>query len=100
VGETFEDVVLEAGFLRRLCMRVNVLLFGPLSRVVSSDRVYVEVAGETTTAGEVLQALASQAAFPGGLGGYHLAVNHAFATIDTPIGERDEVALIGMVSGG
>lgn len=81
-------------------MRVNVLLFGPLTRSASSDRVCVEVPGETTTAAEVLQALESQTSFPGGLSGYRLAVNHAFANGDTPITECDEVAIIGMVSGG
>jgi molybdopterin converting factor small subunit len=81
-------------------MRVDVLLFGPLSQSASSDRVSVEVAGETTTAGEVLHALGAMPLFSGGLSGFRIAVNHAFATADTPIRESDEVAMIGMVSGG
>lgn len=81
-------------------MHVDVLLFGPLSQSASSDRVSVELAGETTTAGEVLQALGKTPLFPGGLSGFRLAVNHAFANDHTPILASDEVAIIGMVSGG
>jgi len=81
-------------------VRVNILLFGPLSQTASSDSVALDVEGESTTAGAVLQELAATPWFPRGLGACRLAVNHAFANDDTPIRASDEVALIGMVSGG
>lgn len=81
-------------------MRVNILLFGPLSQAASSDAVSLDIQGETTTAGDVLQALRAASWFPRGLGTCRLAVNHAFADDATPIRASDEVALIGMVSGG
>jgi len=56
--------------------------------------------GESTTAREVLHALEGMAWFPHSAKGCRLAVNHAFAGDDTPIRESDEVALIGLVSGG
>jgi molybdopterin converting factor small subunit len=62
--------------------------------------VSLEVQGETTTAGDVLEALKGTPWFPSGLGACRLAVNHAFADDSTPIRAADEVALIGMVSGG
>jgi molybdopterin converting factor small subunit len=81
-------------------MRVDVLLFGPLSRSASVDRITVETQGDPTTAGEVLQALTATPSLASGLSACRLAVNHAFAADDTPIRATDEVALIGMVSGG
>ncbi len=81
-------------------MRVNILLFGPLSQAASSVAVSLDVQGETTTAGEVLQALRATPWFPPHLRACRLAVNHAFADDATPIRASDEVALIGMVSGG
>jgi molybdopterin converting factor small subunit len=86
-------------------MRVEVLIFGPASQAVGSDRIGVEcevvsgAAGPTAT--EVLAAIASQ--HPGlafAVAGARLAVNHAFATPETTIAREDEVALVSLVGGG
>lgn len=86
-------------------MRVEVLLFGPASQAVGSDRIGVEctvVSGDPgPTALQVLAAIAAQhprLAFA--VEGARLAVNHAFAAPDAPIGRDDEVALVSLVGGG
>lgn len=86
-------------------MRVEVLLFGPASQAAGSDRIGVEcevVAGASgPTAAAVLAAIASQ--HPGlafAAEGARLAVNHAFASPEAPIGVGDEVALVSLVGGG
>lgn len=80
-------------------MRVEVLLFGPERDAAGCDRAVVEVL--RATCGEVRAALGSQypvlAKF---LGAARLAVNGEFAGAEQAIGAADEVALIGLVSGG
>jgi molybdopterin converting factor small subunit len=81
-------------------MRLEVLLFGPEARVVGSDRAAVEV-GAGATCAEVKARLAE--AYPGlrgTLGAARVAVNSEFAEAERRIGPGDEVALIGLVSGG
>lgn len=81
-------------------MQVTVLLFGPQATLAGTREITVEPA--EPTAGSVLAALATAAAEPlvGSLGTSRLAVNHEFAEDTHPIRPGDEVALIGMVSGG
>lgn len=82
-------------------MRVDVLLFGPLADAAGADRVRVDLPNDQATANGVLAALhEAHPALRSGLGGCRLAVNHAFAQGPTPIRESDEVALIGLISGG
>lgn len=80
-------------------MQVNVLLFGPQATLAGKREVAVEVAEPTAQA--VLTAL-SEAAEPlaASLAASRLAVNHEFVAETHPIRPGDEVALIGMVSGG
>jgi molybdopterin converting factor small subunit len=79
---------------------MKVLLFGPAAKAVNSRHAEVRVS-LPTTAGAVLQALASQRPeITFALPGSRLAVNHAFAAADAVIHPGDELALIAMVSGG
>jgi sulfur-carrier protein len=82
-------------------MRINVLLFGPLAQRLERDSVSVQTPEERPTAAGVLTALehAEPSLIPL-LSACKLAVNHTFAHDQTPINEGDEVAVIGLVSGG
>jgi molybdopterin converting factor small subunit len=82
-------------------MRVEVLLFGPLADAAGGDRVLIETDCDRPTSREVLDALADRRPeLRGSLATCRLAVNHAFAADETPVEPGDEVAVIGLVSGG
>lgn len=82
-------------------MTITVLLFGPQAQSVGASRVQVEVAADSATAGGVLERLPSVApSLAASIGASRLAINHEFAEPATPVAPGDEVALIGMVSGG
>lgn len=81
-------------------MRVQVKLFGPLADVAQTRLVALDV-GAQPEVQQVLQALATH--LPGlanHLTHCRLAVNNAFAAPSQVVHEQDELALIGMVSGG
>jgi len=79
---------------------VQVKLFGPLADVAQTRLVALDV-GARPEAQQVLQALATQLpALASQLTHCRLAVNNAFATPSQVVTEQDELALIGMVSGG
>lgn len=82
-------------------MRVTVLLFGPQAQAAGRRELTLELTGETTTCAQVRRALgeASPALAPT-LDQSWLAVNLEYADEDQPVHEGDEVALIGMLSGG
>lgn len=80
-------------------MQVTVLLFGPQATLAGTREVVVEAA--SPTAGAVLEALAdSTESLATSLPASRLAVNHEFVDASHAIHPDDEVALIGMVSGG
>lgn len=82
-------------------MRVSVLLFGPQATLAGARSVDVDVHAESPTAHDVLFALKEVAPeLTGSLASSRLAINHEFATAEQTIQQGDEVALIGMVSGG
>jgi molybdopterin converting factor small subunit len=82
-------------------MRVSVLLFGPQATLAGARSVDVEIPIEAPTASDIFTALREVApALTGSLVSSRLAINHEFATADQTIQQGDEVALIGMVSGG
>lgn len=82
-------------------MRLEVLLFGPQAALVGERSVVIESPGDTVTAAEVIDRLATAApALADSIGVSRLAVNHEFVGDDHSLLEGDEVALIGMVSGG
>jgi molybdopterin converting factor small subunit len=81
-------------------VRVTVKLFGPQARLAGSDAIAAEFAGAPSCAqirshlAELVPALAPTLAHS------RLAVNHEFAADDQIVAAGDEIALIGMVSGG
>ena len=82
-------------------MTVTVLLFGPQAQLAGRREIAVDLAGETASADTVLAALGEAAEeLRDSLRTSRLAVNHEFASGETAIHPGDEVALIGMVSGG
>jgi molybdopterin converting factor small subunit len=80
-------------------MKVRVLLFGPEAAATGRGSVELDLPEPATCAAlqERLSALPSLAA---SLPSARLAVNHEFADPDQILGPHDEIALIGLVSGG
>lgn len=80
-------------------MRVEVLLFGAEREAAGSDRAVVEVS-HATCAGVREGLVRQHPVLVRFLGAARLAVNGEFAGEGQAIEAADEVALIGMVSGG
>ncbi|MGQ0628624.1 MAG: MoaD/ThiS family protein [Phycisphaerales bacterium] len=81
-------------------MVLSVLLFGPERAALGRSRVEVTVS-EGAGPAEILRALAEQApALAPLLRSGRIAINGAFAPPDARAAPGDEVALIGLVSGG
>lgn len=84
-----------------MILRVKVLLFGPQALLAEADYVWVRLDGSCATVASVFHALReTQPALARTLDQSRVAVNHAYATDRDTVCETDEVALIGMVSGG
>ncbi len=82
-------------------MRVKVLLFGPQAAMAKASSIDVMVADRAATCDTVKAALAEASPLlRESIDASRLAVNHAFVSGDHKITEADEVALIGLVSGG
>lgn len=87
-------------------MQFEVLVFGQMATTVAADRVRIHVVASIddptrSTVRAVLTALDEQHPHVRfGLHSARIAVNHAFANADTPVTERDELALISLVGGG
>ncbi|MBX3358695.1 MAG: MoaD/ThiS family protein [Phycisphaeraceae bacterium] len=80
-------------------MRIRVLLFGPEAAAAGCDGVDVEV--EDATCAGVLIALAEQhPALRSAAASARLAVNRELSPAQREIRAGDELALIGLVSGG
>ena len=83
-----------------LACSITVKLFGPQAKLAGAREVQVELA-RPATAGDVLAALAGHVpALAASMASSRLAVNKAFAQPADPVDPADEVALIGMISGG
>lgn len=81
-------------------MELTVLLFGPEAKACDASEVRVRV-GDQPTCAQVLEALGeAHPQLRASVGSCRLAVNHEFAAASTPIKPTDELALIGLVSGG
>ncbi|MEO0476670.1 MAG: MoaD/ThiS family protein [Planctomycetota bacterium] len=81
-------------------MQIDILLFGPQAKLAQHDRVTLELDHASTVA-DALSALGEHVPeLAPSLGVSRLAVNHEYAQMDDLLSEGDEVALIGMVSGG
>ena len=82
-------------------MQVTVRLFGHEARAAGRATVSVHLADERCTCGRLREALlAAEPSLAATLPQCRLAVNHSFASDTQPIAATDEVALIGLVSGG
>ncbi len=80
---------------------VEVLLFGPLAARAGADRVTVPVPGLPLPCEAVREAVArAHPELSESLSLHRFAVNARFVPEDHPVEAGDEVALIGMVSGG
>ncbi|MEM9346073.1 MAG: MoaD/ThiS family protein [Planctomycetota bacterium] len=81
-------------------MQIDILLFGPQAKLAKTNRITIELDHAPTVAdamsmlGEQLPELVPT------LGVSRLAINHEYAQADDELSEGDEIALIGMVSGG
>lgn len=81
-------------------MRVEVLLFGAERKAAGRDRAVVELPPARTCL-DLRDRLAEEVpALRPHLPAARFAVNGAFVPLSHAISERDEVALIGLVSGG
>ncbi len=87
------------GVLNSLGVKFDVLIFGPLAAKAGARRLSAEV---TTPTASALRArlVASHPDLASLIASARFAVNQEFVTDDATITERDEVALIGAVSGG
>lgn len=84
-----------------MSMHIKVLLFGPQAALVGADSLAVNVDTVSANVRSVMAALGDAAPelLPS-LATSRLAINHAYASPEDHVSESDEVALIGMVSGG
>ena len=82
-------------------MEYRVLLFGPFTQAIRRNEVTVKIDGDLSTVAVLRQRLGeAEPALVPLLRGSRFAVNHEIAGEDRPVGPEDEVALIGLVSGG
>lgn len=82
-------------------MQINVLLFGPQAQLAGKRELRVHLQEEPVTAGAVIEAIRTlEPQLEPSLRTSRLAVNHEFAANEQSVAPGDEVALIGMVSGG
>ncbi len=82
-------------------MTVIIKLFGPLRRAAGREEVVIAVEQQRPTCGEIRARLvADEPLLAGMLPACRFAINHAFVAEDCEITECDEVALIGLTSGG
>jgi molybdopterin converting factor small subunit len=82
-------------------MRLTVKLFGPQAAAVQRDAVEVELEDETATCEDLRRALTRVCpAVADTLAASRFAVNCELVDDAHPVDARDEIALIGMVSGG
>jgi molybdopterin converting factor small subunit len=82
-------------------MELTVRLFGPLATVSRRGVVIVQLAGASPTVADLGRMLKKQEpALTPIINVSRFAVNNEFAPEDQPLGPNDEIALIGLVSGG
>lgn len=81
-------------------MRIEIMLFGEEARAAGANTLAVDL-DAPATCGSLREAMRDQSPALGpSLGWARLAVNGRYADDDTPIDQTDELALIGLVSGG
>lgn len=83
-----------------MSVEITVKLFGPQAQSAQARELRLVLAGSPTV-GALRAALAAAVpALAPSLASSRLAVNHEFAADSDAVSATDEVALIGMVSGG
>lgn len=81
-------------------MHQTVLLFGPQARLAGKREVNLDLPDDADVAA-VLRALAdAEPSLVPSMNVSRLAINQDFADADRRIGANDELALIGLISGG
>jgi len=82
-------------------VKINVLVFGPLAQRAGCRMIMLDLPDGCVTCRQVRAALVQTVPrLAEVLPGCRLAVNHEYADDDRVVTGQDEVALIGMVSGG
>lgn len=81
-------------------MRHTVLLFGPQAKLAEAKELVVDVDAPATAADVIAAIVVACPELAESMSVSRLAVNHEFAAPGTIVAEGDELALIGMVSGG
>lgn len=82
-------------------MQIHVKLLGVVAQMMARREILLDFATEQVTCDALKKRLLIDCAEHSRvLSACRLAVNHEFAPPDQMVHERDEVALIGMVSGG
>lgn len=82
-------------------MECTVRLFGPFTHAVQRDEVKVQIDEGAPTVAALRKRLAeAEPALGPLLRVSRFAVNHEFAAEEQRLGPNDEIALIGLVSGG
>jgi molybdopterin converting factor small subunit len=82
-------------------MLLRVKLFGPLKCAVGQAEIAVEIDDSCATCVELRRCLSTcQPRLGPWLPGCRFAVNRQFAQEEQPLSDRDEIALVGFVSGG
>jgi MoaE-MoaD fusion protein len=82
-------------------MTITIRLFGPLRSAAGRSELPIEIDSSRTTCGDLRTRLVeNERELAALLPSCRFAVNHSFAAEDQEVGEGDEVALIGMTSGG
>ncbi len=82
-------------------MRLTIVLFGPPARAAGTSQLHIVVPIGTPTCADLREAMVRQSPHLSQvLAACRIAVNHKFVPEETLLREQDEIALIGMVSGG
>lgn len=81
-------------------IRTTLRLFGPEAAHAERGAIEIELPGGARVSDVVGAAERACPALAGRIGHCRVAVNHAFAPPDGAINRGDELALIGLVSGG
>ena len=81
-------------------MMIRVLLFGPEAAAAGASSLSIDAGDRPTCASLADKLRAVHPALAPHLTSARFAINHEFAPPDRPVSASDEVALIGLVSGG
>lgn len=82
-------------------MKIDVLLFGVEASTLGVDRLTVQIPEDRPTCESLREAILEAApSIRPHLQHWRISINHQFARADQRLSHDDEVAIIGLVSGG